>query len=88
MLVLRWALNGRHLGTAQCKKGVERKRQRLAEAETRESTERSFEAYGETINNVSSFTYLGRVLTAGNDDWPEVVGKGGPQKTGMSSTPW
>ena len=29
------ALNGRHLGTAQCKKGAERKRRRLAETETR-----------------------------------------------------
>ena len=29
------ALNGCHLGTAQCEKGVERKRRRLAETETR-----------------------------------------------------
>ena len=36
--------------------------------------ERAFEAYGEPINNVLEFTYLGRVLTAGDDDWTEVVG--------------
>ena len=34
MQVPRKALNGRHMGTAQCKKGAERKRRRLAETET------------------------------------------------------
>ena len=32
--VTRKALNGRHMGTLQCKKGAERKRRRLAETET------------------------------------------------------
>ena len=49
------ALNGRHPGTAQCKRGAERKRRQLAEAETRESTERAVEAYGELIKNVTDF---------------------------------
>ena len=44
MLVPWRALNGRHLATAQCAREVERKRRRLAEAETRESLERDFEA--------------------------------------------
>ena len=68
ILVPRRALNGGHPATAQCARGVERKRQRLAEAETRESLERAFEAYGEPINNVSEFRYLGRVLMAGDND--------------------
>ena len=34
----------------------------------------SFEAYGELIENFSIFRYLGRVLTAGDDDWLAVVG--------------
>ena len=55
MLVPRRTLNGRHPATAQCAKGAERKRQRLAEADTRESLERAFEAYGEPIKNVSKF---------------------------------
>ena len=42
-------MNGRHLGTTQCLKGEERKRRRLAEAETRENLERAFEAYGAPI---------------------------------------
>ena len=45
MLVPCRDLNGRHPATAQCFRGVERKRWRLAEAETRESAERAFEAY-------------------------------------------
>ena len=57
-----------------CKSGVERKRRRLAEAEIRESTEMAFEAYGEQFELVRRFTYLGRVMTAGDDDWPAVAG--------------
>ena len=45
MLVPCWALNGRHPAMAQCARGAERKRRRLAEADTRESSERAIEAY-------------------------------------------
>ena len=44
------------------------------EAELRESTEMAFEAYGEPLENVMMFKYLRRMLTAGDDDWPAVVG--------------
>ena len=74
MLVPRRALNGRNTARAQCARGAERKRRRLAEAETRESSERAFEAYGEPIQNVSAFRYMGRVLTAVDNDWLAVVG--------------
>ena len=57
-----------------CKIGAERKRRRLAEAEIRESTEMAFEVYGKQIKSVPRFTYLGRVMTAGDDDWPAVTG--------------
>ena len=53
MKVPRRALNRRHPGTVQCLKGAERKRRRLAETETRENSERAFEAYGVPINSVS-----------------------------------
>ena len=72
--VPRKALNGRHLGTAQCKKGAERKQRRLAEKETREKSERAFHAYGNPMEVVSEFQYLGRIMTATNDDWPAVAG--------------
>ena len=40
----------------------------------REITERAFDAYGAPLENVKSFKYLGRVMTAGDDDWHAVVG--------------
>ena len=74
MLVPWRALNGSQPATAQCARGVDRKRQGLAEEELRESSERAFEAYGEPLENVTAFRYLGRVLMAGGDEWLAVVG--------------
>ena len=68
------ALNGRHPGTAQCAKGAERKIRRLAETEMRENSERSFKAYGEPMEAVSEFKYLGRILTETDKNWPAVAG--------------
>ena len=42
--VSRKELNGRHLGTSQCRTGTERKRRRLAEAEMRVTSEKEFHA--------------------------------------------
>ena len=47
------------------------------EVETREISEQAFEAYGELIQNVSAFRYLGRVLTARDDYWLAAVGNRG-----------
>ena len=33
-----------------------------------------FEVYGEQLQAVPSFKYLGRILTEGDDDWPAVAG--------------
>ena len=68
------ALNGRHLGTAQCKKWAEQKRRRLANTAMRENSERAFHAYGKPIKAVSEFRYLRRLLTETDDDWPAVAG--------------
>ena len=62
------ALNGRHHATTMRKKGAERKRRRMAEAELRDSTERAFKAYGKPLETVATFKYLGRVMTAGDED--------------------
>ena len=67
-------LNGRHKSATMCKRGAERKRRRLAEAEIRESTEMAFEVYGQHIQSVPWFTYLRRVMTEGDGDWPAVAG--------------
>ena len=40
----------------------------------RDITERYFEAYGKLLERVSTFEYLGQVMTAGDDDWPVVAG--------------
>ena len=61
MMVSWRALTGRHHATAMCKKGAERKRRRMTEAELRDSTERDFEAYGKPLETVWTFKYLGRV---------------------------
>ena len=36
--------------------------------------ERDFEAYGKPLETVTAFKYLGRVMTAGDDDWPALAG--------------
>ena len=46
----------------------------MAEAELRDSTERAFEAYRKPLETVANFKYLGRVMTAGDEDWPAVAG--------------
>ena len=74
MLVPWRSLNGRHKSTEMCRSGAERKRRRLEETEVRECTEMAFEVYGEQLQTVPSFKYLGRILTEGDDDWPAVVG--------------
>ena len=66
--VSRKALNGSHLGTIQCRTGKERKQRRLVEAEMRENLERAFHAYGKPMEAVLEFCYLGRLLTAMDDD--------------------
>ena len=45
-----------------------------SEAELQNSTERAFEAYGKALETVSTFKYLGRVMTAVDDNWPSVAG--------------
>ena len=72
--VSRKALNGRHLGTIQCRTGTERKWRRLLEAEMRKNSEQEFHAYGKSMEAVSEFCYLGRLLTATDYDWPAVAG--------------
>ena len=36
--------------------------------------ERAFHAYGKPMEAVSEFRYLGRLMTATDDDWPAVAG--------------
>ena len=74
MLVPWRALNGRHISTAQCAKGVDRKRWRMSEEDMWESEERVFQAYVRPLETVTSFKYMGRALAAADGNWPAVVG--------------
>ena len=71
-------LNGCHPDTLQCVKGVESKRIRLEVEEARAGTERVLRAYGLPLTNVLAFKYLVLILTATDEDQPEVVSN--PQK--------
>ena len=42
--------------------------------EARAGTERDFSVYGRLITTMTSFKYLGHILTASYDDCPVVVG--------------
>ena len=35
---------------------------------------KGLQAYGEPLENVTAFRYLGKVIAAGDDGWPAVVG--------------
>ena len=74
MLVNYSDMNRRHLAIAQCSRGAKRKRRKLSEKELRERSERAFKVYGEPLENVTSFKYMGRGLNAGDDDWLAVAG--------------
>ena len=58
---------------AQCNQCAEQKQRRLAAEEEREVTARDFSAYGRPLEMVTSFRYLGLVISVIDDDWPEVV---------------
>ena len=74
-MLLPWlTMNRRHSATAHFAIGVDQKRRRLAEEELRETTERALEAYVSPLENVTAFKYMEQVMTAGDDDWPEVMG--------------
>ena len=54
--------------------GADRKIRRLAEEELWEISERAFQSYGDTLDNVAVFKYMGRVIIAGDEEWPVVAG--------------
>ena len=62
------------LETNKCKKGAERKQRRIAAAEVETTSEKAFHAYGNKMQAVTEFRYLGRVMTYTDDDWPAVAG--------------
>ena len=66
-------LNGRHIITDICSRVEELKREWIDSGESRAGYEMDLTTYGHPLMAVSSFKYLGRVLSASDDDWPVVV---------------
>ena len=73
MLVQWQSLDGLYKRTAQCKKWLEWKQQHLAAEEARTVVSREFIAYRRPFVMVPSFKFLGRLKSAADDDWPEVI---------------
>ena len=73
MLVPWKALNGTHRRTAQCNRGLERKRRQLPAEEDRDVTTRVFSAYERPLEMVTFFKYLGRMILEADDNWTAVV---------------
>ena len=74
MLGTQKALNGWHVTTAQCTKGVEQKICWLAQEETRESAARAFQDYRKPTETVTCFKYMGRVMAELDENWMTLVG--------------
>ena len=53
--------------------GAERRRQQLVTEKEREVTTRASSAYGCPLEMVTSFKYLGQVISVAYNSWPEVV---------------
>ena len=73
MLVLWEDPNGRHINTALCCKGAESNHHRLYAEEARAGTDAAFQLYGLPLTDMEAFKYLGRTLTAADNDWPAVT---------------
>ena len=88
ILVLWKALNGTHRRMAQCTRGAEQRRRRLAAEEEREVTVRAFRAYGRPLEMANSFKYLWRVISATDNNWLAVVRNLAQAKTVWRRMPW
>ena len=55
--------------TVQCSKGAERKQWCLLVEEERVVASRAFSAYRHPLDIVTSFRYLGRVISAADNNW-------------------
>jgi hypothetical protein len=67
-------MNGTHYETALCKDGVVRKIQHAAAKHPHLSLQHTFSAYGEGLEMVEVFNYLGRSLVYDNNDAQAVQG--------------
>jgi hypothetical protein len=80
-------LNNRHYNTDICKTGMARRRQREAEQAAYNADQKTFDVHGVHLAKVTSFCYLGRILSFNNSDWPALYAqlKKAQQRWGMIS---
>jgi len=64
------ALNTGHRNTADCRYGRDLWRQREAAEAARRAQGQTFTACDVQLETVTSFRYLGRIITSTDDDWP------------------
>jgi hypothetical protein len=67
-------MNGRHYKTALCKDGVARKVHHAVAECAHLALHQTFMAYGEELERVEVFKYLGRLLASHNNDTQAVRG--------------
>ena len=67
------SLNYIHRHIVQRNNGAERKRRRLVEEEERDVTSKAFSSYERPLYMLTSFRYLGWVMSVTYDDWAAVV---------------
>ena len=73
MIVSHKALNGPHLVMDCCRSGEEKKWRLLAEEDAKAGTETTITAYRIPSTPVTSFKYIGIVLSAADEKCPAVV---------------
>ena len=66
------ALNRKHYNTAACRRGQLAKQRRLATAAKYKAQETHISIHGTPLQTVTSFKYLGRIMSANNNDWPAI----------------
>lgn len=62
-----------HRHTAMCAAGADRKKRRIAAEAARRARETEFYAYGQPLQSVDLFNYLGRQTSNIDVDWPAVM---------------
>lgn len=65
-------LTRRHSESKRCQAGRARKRKRKLELEQLQALGATFKLGESVLENVETFLYLGRVVTATAEDWPAV----------------
>ena len=67
------AISKRHLDTAMCDNRVERKRKWWVKEEAKAIKIVAFQAYGRSLEMVTLFKYLGRVIISSDNNWSALV---------------